>query len=87
MRWYQHTTKIYGKVESKKMNKQVFFNSKDHGLLSVIKTVASEGIELFNDKEIIINGRIKKSSSGQKYLWVDEWKPKEDESPPLEPTA
>ena len=87
MRWYNYTTKILGKVESKKMSNQIFFDSKDHGQLNVIKTLASEGIELFNNKEILINGRIKVSSSGQKFLWVDEWTPKVDESPPLEPTA
>ena len=74
MRWYLKTQVISGTVAIQgKGRPEIFLNTKEDGSFHIINTEESRGMEFCQNQELMIEGRVKASSEGVRYLWVDRW--------------
>lgn len=74
MRWYLNTRVISGTVDIWERSRSEFLlRSSEEGSFHIINTEESRGIENYRDQQLVIEGRVKSTSEGVHYLWVDRW--------------
>jgi hypothetical protein len=73
MRWYQESRVISGVIQIKDRGSELALINQDEGRFEIINTEHSRGIEKNCGEEICIEGRVKATASGRRYLWVNRW--------------
>lgn len=73
MRWYQESRIISGVIQMKDRGSELALINQDEGRFEIINTEHSRGIEKNCGEEIFIEGRVKATASGARYLWVNRW--------------
>lgn len=73
MRWYQESRVISGVIQINDRGSELALINQDEGRFEIINTEYSRGIEKNCGEEIFIEGRVKATASGARYLWVNRW--------------
>lgn len=74
MRWYQKSTVVHGVIgKNREATNEMFLVIKDSEPFCIVNTDESRGLEKYMNHNVYIEGRVKVSSDGIQYLWVDRW--------------